>query len=92
MTFDQKTLQPTYQMIIGEAGESCGFYIADRLGMPKEMLQTAVRYAYGESAVSKYQFQNEKNNLEHHRSSKIRKSVKNKKDIKLQDKFRRSIC
>ena len=76
-------------MIIGEAGESCAFYIADRLGMPKEMLQTAVRYAYGESAVSKYQFQNEKNNLEHHRSSKIRKSVKNKKDIKLQDKFRR---
>ena len=89
MTFDQKTLQPTYQMIIGEAGESCAFYIADRLGMPKEMLHTAVRYAYGESAVSKYQFQNEKNNLEHHRSSKIRKSVKNKKDIKLQDKFRR---
>lgn len=89
MTFDQETLQPTYQMIIGEAGESCAFYIADRLGMPKEMLQTAVRYAYGESAVSKYQFRNEKNNLEHHRSNKIRKTVKNKKDIKLQEKFRR---
>lgn len=89
MTFDQETLQPTYQMIIGEAGESCAFYIADRLGMPKEMLQTAVRYAYGESAVSKYQFRNEKNNLEHHRSNKIRKTDKNKKDIKLQEKFRR---
>lgn len=89
MTFDQETLQPTYQMIIGEAGESCAFYIADRLGMPKEMLQTAVRYAYGESAVSKYQFRNEKNNLEHHRSNKIRKTVKNKKAIKLQEKFRR---
>lgn len=89
MTFDQETLQPTYQMIIGEAGESCAFYIADRLGMSKEMLQTAVRYAYGESAVSKYQFRNEKNNLEHHRSNKIRKTVKNKKDIKLQEKFRR---
>lgn len=89
MTFDQETLQPTYQMIIGEAGESCAFYIADRLGMPKEMLQTAVRYAYGESVVSKYQFRNEKNNLEHHRSNKIRKTVKNKKDVKLQEKFRR---
>lgn len=89
MTFDQETLQPTYQMIIGEAGESCAFYIADQLGMPKEMLQTAVRYAYGESAVSKYQFRNEKNNLEHHRSNKIRKTVKNKKDVKLQEKFRR---
>lgn len=89
MTFDQETLQPTYQMIIGEAGESCAFYIADQLGMPKEMLQTAVRYAYGESAVSKYQFRNEKNNLEHHRSNKIRKTDKNKKDVKLQEKFRR---
>lgn len=89
MTFDQETLQPTYQMIIGEAGESCAFYIADQLGMPKEMLQTAVRYAYGESVVSKYQFRNEKNNLEHHRSNKIRKTDKNKKDVKLQEKFRR---
>ena len=36
MTFDKETLRPTYQMIIGEADESCAFYIADRLGMPSE--------------------------------------------------------
>lgn len=40
MTFDKETLKPTYQMVIGEAGESCAFYIADRLGMPNEMLKT----------------------------------------------------
>lgn len=48
MLFDKKTLQPTYQMVIGEAGESCAFEIAGRLGMPKEMLRTAARAAYGE--------------------------------------------
>ena len=56
MTFDRETLSPTYQMVIGEAGESCAFYIADRLGMPREMLETAVRAAYGEDAVVGYAF------------------------------------
>ena len=47
MTFDRESLQPTYQMVIGEAGESCAFYIAARLGMPEHMLRTAARTAYG---------------------------------------------
>lgn len=47
MTFDKESLQPTYQMVIGEAGESCAFYIAARLGMPERMLRTAARAAYG---------------------------------------------
>ncbi len=58
MTFDKETLSPTYQMVIGEAGESCAFYIADRLGMPSKMLQVAIRAAYGDSAVDSYQFVN----------------------------------
>ena len=28
MTFDRENLKPLYQMVIGEAGESCAFYIA----------------------------------------------------------------
>lgn len=32
---------------IGEAGESCAFYIARRLGMPMNMLQKAADEAYG---------------------------------------------
>lgn len=56
MTFDKETLCPTYQMIIGEAGESCAFYIAGRLGMPEEMIRTVVRRAYGESAARNYLF------------------------------------
>ena len=56
MTFDRETLMPTYRMLIGEAGESCAFYIADRLGMPEEMLQRAVLAAYGEEGLTNYAF------------------------------------
>lgn len=58
MTFDKETLKPTYQMVIGEAGESCAFYIADRLGMPEDMLRVAIAAAYGEDAVTDYRLQN----------------------------------
>ncbi len=58
MTFDKDTLMPAYQMVIGEAGESCAFYIADRLGMPQEMLRVAIEAAYGAEAVGSYHFQN----------------------------------
>ena len=47
MTFDKKSLQPLYRLIIGEAGESCAFYIAGRMGMPEVMLKTAMMAAYG---------------------------------------------
>ncbi len=50
MTFDKESLKPLYQLIIGEAGESCAFHIAKRLGMPLGMLQTAATAAYGEVA------------------------------------------
>ncbi len=57
MAFDKETLKPTYQMVLGEAGESCAFYIAGRLGMPGEMLRVAIRAAYGKAAVDAYAFQ-----------------------------------
>ncbi len=50
MTFDKENLKPLYQMVIGEAGESCAFYIARRLGMPVSMLKRAAEAAYGEDA------------------------------------------
>lgn len=78
MTFDKETLKPTYQMVIGEAGESCAFYTADRLGMPSEMLKTAVRAAYGESAVKDYRFQKAENTV---RKQEMHKIVKAKKAV-----------
>lgn len=47
MAFDKETLKPLYRMEIGEAGESCAFYIARHLGMPEGMLKTAETASYG---------------------------------------------
>lgn len=50
MTFDKENLKPLYQLVIGEAGESCAFSIAKRLGMPAGMLRRAAQAAYGSGA------------------------------------------
>ncbi len=47
MTFDKESLRPLYQLVIGEAGESCAFYIAGKMGMPRRMLEMAAQAAYG---------------------------------------------
>ena len=88
MTFDKETLRPTYRMVIGEAGESCAFYIADRLGMPNEMLRSAIRAAYGEEAVGMYHFQKEDTVIEKKAGSKTTKIKKTKNQTKLTEKFR----
>ena len=88
MTFDKETLRPTYQMVIGEAGESCAFYIADRLGMPNEMLKTAIKAAYGEDAVGLYQFQNENTDIQKRNRGKITKIKKVSGNATLSTKYR----
>lgn len=47
MAFDKESLLPLYRLEMGEAGESCALYIAERLGMPKDMLLRARDAAYG---------------------------------------------
>ncbi|MHB1152533.1 MAG: endonuclease MutS2 [Eubacteriales bacterium] len=48
MTFDRESLMPLYKLEIGEAGESCALYIAQRLGFPGHLLSRAHKEAYGE--------------------------------------------
>ena len=87
MTFDKDTLKPTYKMVIGEAGESCAFYIADRLGMPSDMLNTAVKAAYGKEALNLYSFNNDK--LSKSKSSgKIKKTKKTHKKYEISDMYK----
>ena len=88
MTFDRETLQPTYQMVIGEAGESWAFYIADRLGMPSEMLKVAVSYAYGEKAVQNYCFKNGEDSVPKHHAHNINKKKTKKDNLAFKTKFR----
>lgn len=88
MAFDKETLRPTYQMIIGEAGESCAFYIADRLGMPGEMLKVAVRAAYGEEAVKSYTFQNAEGQIRRESAAKIMKAKTGKSNPELAVKYK----
>lgn len=88
MVFDKETLRPTYQMIIGEAGESCAFYIADRLGMPNDMLRVAIRAAYGESAMKSYKFQKEESKIMKQNSHRISKAKTIRANTELSTKYK----
>ena len=81
MTFDREHLKPLYQMEIGEAGESCAFYIAKRLGMSNKMLKRAAEAAYGDgSVVEKFDEDADKKKKSHSRIVK-KKAFKEQKQI-----------
>lgn len=46
MAFDRESLKPLYRLEIGEAGESCALFIAQRLGFPKKLADRAYQAAY----------------------------------------------
>jgi len=53
MAFDLQSLQPLYQLEIGEAGESCALYIARRLGLSQKIIERASIVAYGDELAGK---------------------------------------
>ncbi|MBN1351531.1 endonuclease MutS2 [candidate division KSB1 bacterium] len=50
MEFDKATLEPTYRFRIGIPGSSYAFEIAQRLGIPKEIIQRARTYVGADKA------------------------------------------
>lgn len=88
MTFDKESLRPLYQLIIGEAGESCAFYIARKLGMPEGMLWEAQKAAYGSSKVEKDFDTQPVQGLRKERNASVKKS-KPSHQKQLSEKFKR---
>ena len=81
MTFDKESLRPLYQLVIGEAGESCAFYIAGKLGMPGYMLSRAAKAAYGSEGETKIEGMAGNEGLKkssHPKIQKIKKAVTQK--------------
>lgn len=81
MTFDKESLRPLYQLVIGEAGESCAFYIAGKLGMPGYMLSRAAKAAYGSAGETKIEGMAGNEGLKkssHPKIQKIKKAVTQK--------------
>lgn len=87
MEFDRETLKPTYRMVIGEAGESCAFFIAQKLGMADTMLRTAVKAAYPKEAEEKLQFTAFENRNATMKASRIKKCKKSQTDNTLSEKY-----
>ena len=65
MEFDKESLKPLYKLEIGEAGESCAFHIAEKLGFPKHMLRLAAKTAYPELPEKIYNEETEITNNVH---------------------------
>ncbi|MEA4819898.1 MAG: DNA mismatch repair protein MutS, partial [[Clostridium] scindens] len=87
MTFDKESLKPLYQLVIGEAGESCAFYIAGKLGMPGYMLSRAAKAAYGSDGEIKIEGMEGNEELKkssHPKIQKIKKAVTQKEAKKYQ--------
>ncbi len=51
MEFDLETLEPLYQLTIGEAGHSYAFYIALKLGMSPAIIERSKEIAYPASPI-----------------------------------------
>lgn len=88
MTFDKESLHPLYQLVLGEAGESCAFYIAQKLGMPQSMLQCAVHAAYGQEKAKDYNFQNIPKEIQKESTAVLRKKKASKKSLEEAEKYR----
>ncbi|MFD1336596.1 endonuclease MutS2 [Oceanobacillus iheyensis] len=75
MRFDNDTLEPLYQLVIGKSGESNALWISRKMNVPENILQRASHY-----------MQNKGYQLERVNENKIRKP-KIKKEKSVQDKY-----
>lgn len=79
MQFDKETLMPLYTLKIGEVGESCALYIAEKLGFPMPLLEIARSYVIDTSnqVTKEHTLENSKQSLE-----RYRKESHSKQDVR----------
>ena len=81
MQFDKETLRPLYTLKIGESGDSCALYIAEKLGFPKSLILLAQSYITKENEPFDIEISQNKSKV----PQIIKQKVKN--EVKKADKF-----
>lgn len=81
MEFNKETLQPTYRLIVGEAGESCAFFIAEKLGMPDYMLDNAKKAAYGDCQFGEVEIKRKTSRVKRHKIPSTNSALSQKFNI-----------
>lgn len=92
MGFDRESLRPLYCLEIGKAGESCALYIAKKLGVPGDMLQTAAKAAYGtipEQMAKELELSEKGAILQKEAAPRIKKRPEQKRNLLEEDGFTR---
>ncbi len=67
--FDERTLKPTYQLIVGLAGSSSGIEIARRFGLPKAITERAADKVKTASAEATEYLRRLKDQFDHHQQT-----------------------
>lgn len=80
MQFDKETLLPLYTLKIGEAGESCALYIAEKLGFPLPLLEIAKTYIAGNAEDSNQLARMKKISQRNNEQKPIGKEKKDKRE------------
>ncbi len=94
MLFDMETIRPTFRLEVGRPGSSFAFEIAERSGLPKNILQRAAK----NSGTQKHEFdrilarlQTERNALEQERDAAARSKAEAEKLIKNYEQLHREL-
>lgn len=84
MEFDLHTLQPTYRLIVGEAGNSQAFPIAIKLGMHPQLVERAFHLSYKDQQKSVTYEENEEFKQSYQKQIVVNRFVRTVKKEKIQ--------
>lgn len=92
LAFDPQTLEPTYQLVVGEIGPSYGIHIAERVGIPPEIIQTALtivdkkEWEFNQLLLSLSQRREDLNRLVEEYESKLRELSRKEEELRRKEK------